>query len=191
MEGFLTFRRMITPALIQVVFWLGAIAVVVYGVTIAGERPVLGILVIVGGVLLVRIWCELLILFFRIHETLISIRATLGETRPLGGVSTHSEGRAPIIPLRGARQDVQEEAECRIELRERGGALEFQAVAHGPNGEHVVATAPCPLRDFAHAARDEQQTALRLLLIRLNRAGWERLPDDDVRGLPQFCRRMT
>lgn len=59
MAGFLTFRRMTAPVLIQVVFWVGVVVVVLYGLEGMEDRLVLGFLIIVGGVLVIRIWCEL------------------------------------------------------------------------------------------------------------------------------------
>ncbi|MDP9357992.1 MAG: DUF4282 domain-containing protein [Chloroflexota bacterium] len=82
MEEFLTFRRMTAPALIQVVFWVGVVAVVLYGLKATEDGPVLGVLITAGSALLLRIWCELLILFFRMYETLTSIRIAISERRP-------------------------------------------------------------------------------------------------------------
>lgn len=75
MGDFLTFRRMITPMLIQIVFWVGFLATVIAGlVAIGNDEPGMGILLIVVGPLAIRIYCELLILFFRMNETLTDIK---------------------------------------------------------------------------------------------------------------------
>ncbi len=75
MEDFLAFRRMITPVIIQVLFWMGVVASVVAGVaSIANRQPVLGLLLIIVGPLVVRVYAELLILLFRINETLTDIK---------------------------------------------------------------------------------------------------------------------
>jgi len=81
MGDFLAFRKMITPMVVQVIFWLGVLGCVAAGVAIlsgnsslAGVYPVspqiLGVLVIVVGPLLLRFYCELLIVLFRIFDSL-------------------------------------------------------------------------------------------------------------------------
>ena len=79
MIDFLTFRRMVTPLLIQVIFWVGVVASVIAGISVivAHHAIVDGLVRIIVGPLLVRIGCELLILFFRINETLTDIRTEL------------------------------------------------------------------------------------------------------------------
>jgi hypothetical protein len=91
MGDFLAFRKMITPVLIQIVFWLGSIACVIAGIILlaggggygyygGGEliRP-MGILLIIFGPLVVRIYCEIMILFFRMNASLTDIRAELKQ----------------------------------------------------------------------------------------------------------------
>jgi hypothetical protein len=80
MEEYLSFRKMITPVIIQIVFWIGAVFVALYGLWMifsgatsrfGGGTVVLGGLVtLVLGPLFWRIYCELLIVIFRIHESL-------------------------------------------------------------------------------------------------------------------------
>ncbi|QAA77375.1 MAG: hypothetical protein BIP78_1611 [Candidatus Bipolaricaulis sibiricus] len=89
MQDYLSFRKMITPVAIQVIFWVGIVACVIVGLvsivsgasaTYGGGTTVLtGILVILLGPLGVRIWCELLIVVFRILDTLGEIRDRLGK----------------------------------------------------------------------------------------------------------------
>jgi hypothetical protein len=84
---FIKFRKMITPMIIQVLFWIGAVLAVLGGlVTMAtsfgrygggGAQFLGGLLVIVLGPVVVRIYCELLILFFRMNETLTEIKDAL------------------------------------------------------------------------------------------------------------------
>ena len=84
MGDFFAFRKMITPAVIQFFFWIGVIVCVVTGLgilaggdTLAAAAPVsptlVGVLVLVLGPLLVRIYCELLMVLFRIYESLRAI----------------------------------------------------------------------------------------------------------------------
>jgi hypothetical protein len=81
---------MITPVVIQIVFWGGVAISVIMGLIsiVAGLSQFgSGVLVIVGllyifiGPLIVRIYCELLILFFRMNESLTEIKNDL-KRRP-------------------------------------------------------------------------------------------------------------
>ena len=73
---FLSFRKMITPVIIQVVFWLGVVGCVLMGLgAVVGGRGLYGLALIVVGPIAVRIECELLILLFRMHDALQDIRS--------------------------------------------------------------------------------------------------------------------
>jgi hypothetical protein len=82
-KDFLTFRRMIVPVIIQAIFWIGvAICVIVGLVTLlnsdnGGWERSFGLVIIVLGPIVVRIYCEFLIVVFRINETLSEIRRDL------------------------------------------------------------------------------------------------------------------
>lgn len=86
-KDFLTFRRMISPVIIQVIFWVGLVVVLAVGVGLIVEGSQGshdeflwgGIAVCLVGPLVWRIYCEVTILFFRMHETLIDIRHRLGQ----------------------------------------------------------------------------------------------------------------
>ena len=92
-RNFLSFERMITPVIITILFWIGLIAValtaiyvfftgIVDGIrydsfgTVAGGLFGGPLIFILGG-LGVRIYAELLILAFRINETLTDIKNEL------------------------------------------------------------------------------------------------------------------
>jgi hypothetical protein len=87
MDDFLKFRKMITPAIIQVLFWVGVVIAVLgaLGTMISsffrGGGGVVtffgGLIMLVVGPVIVRIYCELLILFFRMNETLTEIKDNL------------------------------------------------------------------------------------------------------------------
>lgn len=88
MDDFLKFRKMITPVIIQILFWVGVAGSVIGGlVMIAASFSGRGFEVIAGffgGLLLMvlgtvvwRIYCELLIQFFRMNETLTEIKDNL------------------------------------------------------------------------------------------------------------------
>lgn len=102
-EDFLTFRRMVTPYLIQVLFWIGVALSLLAGCAILfrsitgigaagradGAGAILGALclsplVVVLGILISRVYAELLIVTFRISETLADIRELLERQRQTG-----------------------------------------------------------------------------------------------------------
>jgi hypothetical protein len=92
MRDFWAFRTMVTPVIIGILFWIGAIfcliiggILIIYGVTQyrMGQDHYLwkGLLLFLLGPLGVRVYCEILIVFFRINETLTEIKHEL-ERRP-------------------------------------------------------------------------------------------------------------
>jgi len=87
-NDFLAFRTMVTPVIIQIIFWIGVALCIIFGfATIfigsqyGGASPVMGFLIIILGPVVVRIYCEILIIFFRINETLTEIKHNLEERR--------------------------------------------------------------------------------------------------------------
>ena len=82
-KDFFSFRRMLTPVLIQILFWIGFVVCVVAGVVTMFTPHGLakGLQTLILGPLLVRIICELVILFFRINETLTDIRNKLSQDK--------------------------------------------------------------------------------------------------------------
>jgi hypothetical protein len=88
LHDFVTFKWFVTPVIIQVVFWLMVLSVVGYslftfvsgivlmfgdfeGSFLAGALVCLtSIAMFVGGLISVRIYCELIILAFRVYDRL-------------------------------------------------------------------------------------------------------------------------
>jgi hypothetical protein len=92
----LSFDKMITPTIIKIIFWLGIVqsvglglitAISAFGAAAAASSEhsplsvVFAMLGLFGGflvfalsALITRVYCELLILAFRIYETLVQIR---------------------------------------------------------------------------------------------------------------------
>jgi hypothetical protein len=131
-EGFLSFRRMISPSLIKLLYVLGAI-----GITIAGVVTIIGAIeahrsywggtgvmwagifwgigIIVLGNLLWRVFCEGLILLFGIHDLLDSIERrfqslslpdTSGIQETLSSIAKELKGGASrLISIEGALKD--------------------------------------------------------------------------------------
>ncbi|MHB8068093.1 MAG: DUF4282 domain-containing protein [Desulfobaccales bacterium] len=90
MKDFLAFRTMLTPVIIQVIFWLGAAICVIVGLVLVlsgvgqyggGPNVLKGFLLVFLGPVGVRIYCEILIIFFRINETLTEIKHALEDRR--------------------------------------------------------------------------------------------------------------
>ena len=76
---YLTFRKMITTTIIQIIFWIGVAGMVVAGLASMGESVIGGLAIIFFGILGVRLNCELLIVIFRANDTLSDIRSLLKE----------------------------------------------------------------------------------------------------------------
>ena len=82
MKDVLFFDKMLTPKIITFVYWLLLLAAVVgglgsmfggYGGFTFGKF-FMGLLYVVGGAIAARIWCELLIVLFKMNEALQELR---------------------------------------------------------------------------------------------------------------------
>jgi hypothetical protein len=89
-EDFLKFKRMITPVIIQIIFWIGVVLCVIGGIIemivgIAGHEGggglvFVGFLTLLLGPVVVRIYCEILIVLFSINDTLTDIKNKMRDT---------------------------------------------------------------------------------------------------------------
>jgi hypothetical protein len=87
MEDFLKFKKMLTPIIIQILFWVSVAACVLFGfMSIArgvsssyggGFLVFFGLMWILVGPVVVRIYCELLIVIFSINDTLTEVKDLL------------------------------------------------------------------------------------------------------------------
>ncbi|MGB8991495.1 MAG: DUF4282 domain-containing protein [Desulfobaccales bacterium] len=93
MSDFWAFRTMVTPVIIQMLFWVGTILCIIIGgiMTIYGATQYdmgqahylwKGVLLFLLGPLAVRVYCEILIVFFRINETLTEIKHAVEGRKP-------------------------------------------------------------------------------------------------------------
>ena len=81
MRDIFFFDSMLTPKIITFVYWILLLSAVIsggvtmfsgyYGITFS--TFLLGLVYIVGGAIGARVWCELLIVLFKIHENLQTI----------------------------------------------------------------------------------------------------------------------
>jgi hypothetical protein len=79
MNEYMNFNKMITPMVIQVLFWILVAICVLAGVFQLGDNPIAGIATIILGPLMVRIYAELLLIMFQIHSRLNDIHTLLAE----------------------------------------------------------------------------------------------------------------
>jgi Domain of unknown function (DUF4282) len=86
MRDFLRFETMITPILIQIIFWVAVAAAVIAGIVMIADRNgpsiVAGISVIIFGPILARIYAEILIVLFKINGHLRQIQHNTGQSLP-------------------------------------------------------------------------------------------------------------
>lgn len=84
MGKFLKFERMITPLIIQLIFWIGFLGSILGGISLIGfgfiaqsgdwMQIVGGVLSILIGPIIIRVYCEILIVVFKMQGALIDIR---------------------------------------------------------------------------------------------------------------------
>ena len=89
MGGFLKFEKMITPIFIQLVFWLGFIGSIIFGLFMIGYGIISdsagmieifsGLLSLLLGPIILRVYCEMLIVVFKMQGALLSIRDSLKD----------------------------------------------------------------------------------------------------------------
>ncbi|MFO7324229.1 MAG: DUF4282 domain-containing protein [Pseudomonadota bacterium] len=70
------FDNMVTPKVITFVYWLMLLGSVIAGIGVWRTLGsfTLGLMVLVGGAIGARIWCELLIVLFKMNEALQDLR---------------------------------------------------------------------------------------------------------------------
>lgn len=85
MNDFLKFKKMMTPIIIQILFWIGVAVCVIAGIIEivsgintpyggGGGVVFMGILLLLLGPILVRVWCELMLVLFSIYDTLVKMK---------------------------------------------------------------------------------------------------------------------
>lgn len=74
MEEYLSFRKLITPVIIQVVFWILFAVVILGGLVTLTQNFLGGLIIIVLGPIAVRVYAEILIVLFQINDALQEMR---------------------------------------------------------------------------------------------------------------------
>ena len=91
MGDYLRFKKMITPVIIQIIFWLMVAVCVIGGIVQLAQGSLAGLAVIILGPLGVRIWCEMIMVAFSINGTLTDIKNLLERKQ----ATTDTGGPAP------------------------------------------------------------------------------------------------
>jgi hypothetical protein len=73
-KDLLFFDKMIVPKVIQVLYWIMLVVVVIGAIGMMTQSFLAGLGLLIFGPLAVRIYCELLIVMFKINEALQDIR---------------------------------------------------------------------------------------------------------------------
>jgi hypothetical protein len=104
-KDFLAFRRMVAPILLQILFWILVVLNIVgsiYLMTRGSYFVLLGLVNLIVETLIIRVIFELLIIFFRMNETLTEIKKnTGGAFAPLTPAYAPVGGSAPSKPMMG------------------------------------------------------------------------------------------
>lgn len=91
MKMFLSFDKMITPIIIKIAFWAGVFVTITFSVFLIGFGILsssgnilfvfLGLITFLVGPVLIRIYCEMLIVFFKVQEALVHIREIVSDRK--------------------------------------------------------------------------------------------------------------
>lgn len=74
-RDFFFFDKMLTPKVITFIYWLLLLGVIVSGLIYMFQVSFLtGLIGLLCGLVVVRIWCELAVIFFKMNEALQAIR---------------------------------------------------------------------------------------------------------------------
>tara|TARA_Y100000310_G_scaffold230334_1_gene232743 strand:- start:289 stop:522 length:234 start_codon:yes stop_codon:yes gene_type:complete len=69
MKEFLNYEYMITPGILKILSYVGAVIAIIIGLFTATQADVLGGLsVAIGGPIVIRIYAELMLVIFEIHK---------------------------------------------------------------------------------------------------------------------------
>ena len=73
-KDLLFFDKMVMPKVITFIYWLMLIGCVLGGIATMFGSFLTGLLILVGGCIMARLYCELIIVLFKMNESLSVIR---------------------------------------------------------------------------------------------------------------------
>ena len=103
MKDFLKFKKMITPIIIPILFWIGTIVSVIAGIVFialgasnnfgagGGEMVLMGFCYLFLGPIVIRIYCEFLIILFSVNDKLTDIKDLLKSQQDNDNQSSSSD----------------------------------------------------------------------------------------------------
>jgi len=75
MKAFLNYEYMITPGILKIISYIGAVVAVIVGLITAFTADLFGgLAILIGGPILCRVYAELMLVLFEIHKELKKIR---------------------------------------------------------------------------------------------------------------------
>lgn len=79
MWNFLCFRKMLMPIIIQIAFWLLSLLCIAAGIyiIIVRHNTAYGVAIALVSPLVIRLGCEMIMVFFKIHQTLLNIEKNM------------------------------------------------------------------------------------------------------------------
>jgi hypothetical protein len=82
-NDYLKFNKMITPVIIQVLFWLLVAAAILGGLgALYAHQVGAAIAMIILGPIFARVWAEMVIIYFKIYDAVQSIAQKKAESTP-------------------------------------------------------------------------------------------------------------
>ncbi|MXV75808.1 DUF4282 domain-containing protein [Candidatus Poribacteria bacterium] len=103
MKDFLKFKKMITPIIIPILFWVGAIICIIVGIVFiamgatdnfgadGGEMVLMEFCYLFLGPIAIRVYCEFLIILFSVNDKLTDIKDLLKHQQDNDNQSNLSE----------------------------------------------------------------------------------------------------
>lgn len=103
MKDFLKFKKMMTPIIIPILFWIGTIISVIAGIVFialgaidnfgadGGEMVLMGFCYLFLGPIVMRVYCEFLIILFSVNDKLTDIKDLLKRQQDNDNQSSSSD----------------------------------------------------------------------------------------------------
>ncbi|MDH4068842.1 MAG: hypothetical protein OEV30_00305 [Ignavibacteria bacterium] len=79
LKQYLTFRKMLSPTLLRVMFWPASAACIYFSIALIRDGYAIGWVPLIIGTIFVRVLFEGMILFFSIHEHLSDFHTALAD----------------------------------------------------------------------------------------------------------------